>query len=278
MLGLAVVVVDGTSGSMTKYLGADWYASQIRTHLLLLVPKGQVSEVADVSVLCSMAMLAVEATVRSRLKPVPAVSVSELEEPNIAMTKSLAFKAVTPAVRTGWAEPPLVFEAVAGYPVALSQTVNVAVGSSAPLIAIASALIAVGTPVTVIVMVTDDRVLDATPCHSSIITIPAPGLSTCRAEESNVIPGADRLDTEREIGFSTTATRIESGFEFVERPEIVNVLPVVQVPVCFAFAFESMAGALPILMLWLVPVSAVPEVVLKPSHLPAQVPTEEFPR
>jgi hypothetical protein len=64
-----------------------------------------------------------------------------------------------------------------------------------------------------------------------------------------VIPGADRLDTEREVGFSTTTTRIESGFEFVESPEIVKVLPVVQAPVCFAFTFESMAGALPILML-----------------------------
>ena len=278
MLGLAVVAVDGTSGSMAKYLGADWYASQISTHLLLLVPNGQVSEVVEVSVLCSTAMVAAEATVRSRLKPLPAVSVNELEEPNIAMTRSLAFKAVTPVVRTGCAWPPLVFEAVAGYPVALSQTVKVAVGSSAPLIAIASALIAVGTPITVTVMVTDDRVLEATPCHSSIITVPAPGLSTCRAEESNVIPGAARFDTEREVGFSTTTTRIESGFEFVESPEIVKVLPVVQVPVCFAFTFESMAGVVPILMLWLVPVSAVPEVVLKPSHLPAQVPTKELPR
>jgi hypothetical protein len=263
---------------MAKYFGADWYASQIRTHLLLLVPNGQVSEVVDVSVLCSTAMVAADATVRSRLKPLPAVSVNELEEPNIAMTKSLAFTAVTPVVRTGCAGPPAVFEAVAGYPVALSQTVKVAVGSSAPLIAIASALIAVGTPITVTVTVTDDRVLEATPCHSSNITVPAPGLSTCRAEESNVIPGADRLNTEREVGFSTTTTRIESGFEFVESPEIVKVLPVVQVPVCFAFTFESMAGALPILMLWLVPVSAVPEVVLKPSHLPAQVPTKELPR
>src|SRR5437879_13503637 len=97
--------------------------------------------------------------------------------------------------------------------------------------------------ITVSVMVTDDSVLEATPCHSSIITAPAPGLSTCRAEESNVIPGADRLDTEREIGFSTTPTRIESGFEFVESPEIVNVLHIVHVAVCFAVTFASLAGS-----------------------------------
>lgn len=53
------------------------------------------------SVLCSTAIEAGELVVRSMLKPVPAVSVTPLEEPNIATIRSLAFKAVTPAGRIG---------------------------------------------------------------------------------------------------------------------------------------------------------------------------------
>ena len=102
MLGLALVVVEAASGLMTKYFGLDWNASQIRTHRLVLgPPNGHVSEIAEVSVLCSTAIDAVEARVKSRAKPAPAVSVTELEEPNIAIIKSLAFRAVTPAARTG---------------------------------------------------------------------------------------------------------------------------------------------------------------------------------
>ncbi len=101
MLGLAVVVVEATSGLRTKYLGADWKASQIRTHLFVLPTNGQVSEVVEVSVLCSTAMEAAELVVRSMPKPALAVSVTPLEEPNIATIKSLAFKATTPAERTG---------------------------------------------------------------------------------------------------------------------------------------------------------------------------------
>jgi len=127
--------------------------------------------------------------------------------------------------------------------------VKVAVGSSAPFIAIASPLAAVGVPLKVTVMVTDDRVPEATPCHSSIDTDPAPGFNTCRAEESNATPEAEILETVIEIGFSTTATRIASVLEVVEKPVIVNVLPELHVPVRFAFAFESKTGALPILML-----------------------------
>lgn len=63
--------------------------------------KGQVSEVIEVSVLCSTAMEAAELVVRSMLKPELAVSVTPIEEPNIATIKSLAFKAVTPAGRIG---------------------------------------------------------------------------------------------------------------------------------------------------------------------------------
>jgi hypothetical protein len=154
-----------------------------------------------------------------------------------------------------------------------------AAGSSAPLIAIASPLAAVGVPpFRVTVMVTDDNVPEATPCHSSIDTAPPPGLNANRADASNVIPEAERLETVIDVGFSTTTTRIESGLEVVDSPMIVKVVPVLHVPVCFAFAFESMAGALPMLILWLVPVAAVPEAVVKPSHLPEQVPTEEVPR
>ena len=126
---------------------------------------------------------------------------------------------------------------------------NVAVGSSAPLIAIASPLAAIGVPLKVTVMDADDRVPEATPCHSSIDTKPPPGLNACRAEESNMIPVAERLETVIDVGFSTTATRIESGFEVVDSPVIVNVFPVVHDPVCFAFAFASNAGAPPILIL-----------------------------
>lgn len=117
------------------------------------------------------------------------------------------------------------------------------------MIAIASPLAAVGVPLKVTVMDAEDRVPEATPCHSSIDTKPPPGLNACLAEESNVIPVADRLKTVIEVGFSTTATRIESGFELVESPVIVNVFPVVHDPVCFEFAFESKAGAPPILIL-----------------------------
>jgi len=46
-------------------------------------------------------MEAAELVVRSMLKPELAVSVTPLEEPNIATIKSLAFKAVTPAGRIG---------------------------------------------------------------------------------------------------------------------------------------------------------------------------------
>jgi len=145
--------------------------------------------------------------------------------------------------------PPVVFDAVPGYPAALSQTVKVAVGSSAPLIAIASPLAAVGVPLKVTLIDAEERLPKATPCHSSIDTKPPPGLNACRAEESNMIPVADRLETVIDVGFSTTATRIESGFEVVDSPVIVNVLPVVHDPVCFAFAFESKAGAPPILIL-----------------------------
>jgi hypothetical protein len=45
--------------------------------LFVLLPKGHVSEVVEVSVLCSTAIDAAEATVRSRVKPVPEVSVTE---------------------------------------------------------------------------------------------------------------------------------------------------------------------------------------------------------
>ena len=69
--------------------------------MLVLPPKGQVSEVAEVSVLCSTAIDAEEATVKSIVKPVPAVSVSEPDEPNIPIMKSLAFNAVTPVARIG---------------------------------------------------------------------------------------------------------------------------------------------------------------------------------
>ena len=69
--------------------------------MFVLLPKGQVSEAREVSGLCSMAIDAVEATVRSRVKPLPKVSVTVLEEPNIAIIRSLAFKAVTPVVSTG---------------------------------------------------------------------------------------------------------------------------------------------------------------------------------
>jgi len=57
--------------------------------------------VVEVSVLCSTAMEAAELVVRSMLKPALAVSVTPLEEPNIATIKSLAFEATTPAERTG---------------------------------------------------------------------------------------------------------------------------------------------------------------------------------
>jgi len=57
--------------------------------------------VVEVSVLCSTAMEAAELVVRSILKPALAVSVTPLEEPNIATIKSLAFEATTPAERTG---------------------------------------------------------------------------------------------------------------------------------------------------------------------------------
>jgi len=127
--------------------------------------------------------------------------------------------------------------------------VKVAVGSSAPLTAIVSPLAAVGVPLRVTVMVTEERVPEATPCHSSIDTEPPPGFNASRAVESKVIPEAEILETVIVIGFSTTTTRIESGLEVVDKPVIVNVLPVLHVPVCFAFAFESMAGALPILIL-----------------------------
>lgn len=217
----------------------------------MLVPYGQVSAVGEVSVLCSTAMDAVEDTVRSRVKPVPEVSVTAFEEPNNAIIKSFAFKAVIPPPRTGEVEPPalLVLDAVPGYPAALSQTVKDAAGSSAPFIAIASPLAEVGVPLKVTVIVTDDSVPEATPCHSSIDTAPPPGLNASRAEASNVMPEAERLETVIEVGFSTTTTRIESGLEVVVSPVIVKVVPVLHVPVCFAFAFESMAGALPMLIL-----------------------------
>jgi len=125
-----------------------------------------------------------------------------------------------------------------------------AAGSSAPFIAIASPLAAVGVPpFRVTVMVAAVKVPEATPCHSSIETRPPPGLNTCRAEASNAMPEAERLETVTEVGFSATTTRIESGLEVVDNPAIVKVVPVLHVPVCFAFAFESIAGALPMLIL-----------------------------
>ena len=180
----------------------------------------------------------------------PAVSVIELEDPNIATIRSFEFRAVTPAESCGVvAVLPLVSEAVPGYPAALSHTVNVPLGSSAPLMAMASPLAAVGVPDRVNVIVTEDRVFEAIPCHSSIDTEPAPGSNARRAEESNVMPVADRLETVIERGFSTITIRIESGLEEVESPVIVKVLPELQVPVRFALPFASMAGALPITIL-----------------------------
>jgi len=61
--------------------------------------------------------------------------------------------------------PPVVFDAVPGYPAALSQTVKVAVGSSAPLIAIASPLAAVGVPLKVTLIDAEERLPKATPCR-----------------------------------------------------------------------------------------------------------------
>jgi hypothetical protein len=117
--------------------------------------------------LCWTAILADEATVKSRVNPLPAVSVIEFEELVMPIIKSLAFNAATPAARAGALAPPVVFEAVPGYPAALSQTVKVAAGSSAPLIAMTSALAAVGVPVKVMVIVTAERVPEAILCHSS---------------------------------------------------------------------------------------------------------------
>lgn len=131
----------------------------------------------------------------------------------------------------------------------MSQMVNVAVGSSAPLTAIVSPLAAVGAPLRVTAIVTEDRAAEARPCHSSIDTEPPPGLNASRAEESNVMPEAERLETVIDVGFSTTTTRIESGLEVVESPVIVKVFPEVHDPVCFAFAFESTAGGLLMLIL-----------------------------
>jgi len=89
-----------------KYVGADWYASQIKSHLFVDVPKEHVSEVGVVSLLCSTAKLADEATVKSRVNPLPAVSAIEFEELTIPITKSLAFNPVTPDARAGVVPPP----------------------------------------------------------------------------------------------------------------------------------------------------------------------------
>jgi hypothetical protein len=128
----------------------------------------------------------------------------------------------------------------------LSKTLNVAAGSSAPLIAIASPLAAVGVPESVTVIVTPVNVPDAIPCHSSRDEEPAAGLYAFLAVVSNVIPVAEILETVIVIGFSLTTTRIESGLELLERLVIWNVLPLLQDPVCSEAPFASIVGTLPI--------------------------------
>jgi hypothetical protein len=59
-------------------------------------------------------MLAVDATVKSRENPVPAVSVTVCLELNMPIIKSLAFNPVTPAASAGAVFPPLVCELVPG--------------------------------------------------------------------------------------------------------------------------------------------------------------------
>ncbi len=157
----------------------------------------------------------------------------------------------------------------------MSQTVNVAAGSSAPLIATTSPLAAVGVPVRVIVIVTEERVPEALPCHSSksILVVAKPE----RFEVSNVIPVAEggvEVETVTVSGFTLTTRRIESGLEVVESPVIVNVVPEVHVPVFIALALPSIAGPEPIaILVSTVEVEAVPEVVDSPLHSVPQVPT-----
>jgi len=73
------------------------------------------------------------------------------------------------------------------------------------------------------------------------------------------------VDTVTVSGLTLTTRRIESGDEVVERLVIVKNVPELQVPVCLAFAFASIAGPEPIaILVSTVEVEAVPEVVCNP--------------
>jgi len=159
----------------------------------------------------------------------------------------------------------------------LSQTVKVEVGSSAPLIAMIAPLADVGVPLRVIVVVTEERVDDAIPCHSSRCMLKPAGLIIAREVPSNVIPGADgRVEVETEIvsGFVSTTRRMESEVEVVERPVIVKVVPELQVPVFFELEFASIVGlAASAILFTTVDVEVVPGEVDSPLHRVPQVPT-----
>lgn len=163
-----------------------------------------------------------------------------------------------------------------------AQLTTVPVGSFAPVYAMICPLAEVGVPpVRVIVVVTEERAAEVVPIHSSMWDAQLVGLIVWRAVAWNVIPGAEggvEVDTVIDCGSVTTTKMITSEAPDVVSPVIVNVLPDVHDPTWSGPLPESSDGLEPITTFCDVPVSAVPELVDKPSHFPPQPETLELPR
>ena len=136
-------------------------------------------------------------TVDLKAKLPPAVSVTAFSDPKRPRTKSLAFNVVTPGEAWGGLLPPEQCEPWSldvAKPEAWSnaQLTTVPVGSFAPVYAMICPLAAVGVPpVSVTVVVTEERAAEVVPTHSSIRAAQLFGVRVCLGAAWNVIPEAE---------------------------------------------------------------------------------------
>jgi len=124
-----------------------------------LVPKLQAVAPVTETLWCITAILQhAPAEAKSRLNPVPAVSMSEFWSKKRATIVSSAFKVVAPVAVGVVVPPPVQRGAWVGELEAWSKGLKVPVGSSEPPNATASPAAPEGVPLRLIVIMTDERV------------------------------------------------------------------------------------------------------------------------
>jgi hypothetical protein len=249
---------------------------------LVFVPKGQVWLAVDVTDRSSTALLSPEPwKCELRVKPAPWFSLIEFSEPKNPIIKSFALSIVTPEESCGVEFAPVHWEPwplLPDHAWSKAQLTWVPVGSSAPAQEVTWALAEVTEDeLSVIVNDAEARVVEVVPTHSVTCDKQDAGAKSCRAEPWKVTPFAEIPVTVMDCGSTTTHTIITSAAVVVETEETLKELPALHVPPLKALAFASFVGLEPSTTLWLAPVSAVPDEVLRASHFPKQEPTEELP-